>query len=85
MPGESLSPSTKIDSVKEKYLAYNMTNRMRSFHMKLNILVSVFYKIIVSHNFNNIMSELDILVSVLKYFRHGHGKMTDPPTISPKI
>ena len=35
VPGESLSPSIKIDFVKEKYLAYNMTNRMRSFHMKL--------------------------------------------------
>ena len=42
VPGESLSPSIKIDSVKEKYLAYNMTNRMRSFHMKLiNILKRV--------------------------------------------
>ena len=33
VPGKSLSLSTKIDSVKEKYLAYNMTSRMRSFHM----------------------------------------------------
>ena len=35
VPGESLSPSIKIDTVKEKYSAYNMTNRMRSFHMQL--------------------------------------------------
>ena len=34
VPGESLSPSIEIDPVKEKYSAYNMTNRMRSFHMK---------------------------------------------------
>ena len=36
VPGESLSLSIKIDSVKEKYSAYIMTNRMRSFHMKLD-------------------------------------------------
>ena len=35
VPGESLSLSIKIDSVEEKYSAYIMTNRMRSFHMKL--------------------------------------------------
>ena len=35
VPGKSLSLSTKIDSVIEKYLAYNMTNRMRSIHMNL--------------------------------------------------
>ena len=35
VPGESLSLSTKIDSVIEKYLSYIMTNRMRSIHMKL--------------------------------------------------
>ena len=31
--GKSLSLSTKIDSVLEKYLSYIMTNRMRSIHM----------------------------------------------------
>ena len=36
VPGESLSPSTKIDSVLDKYLSYIMTNRMRSIHMKLS-------------------------------------------------
>ena len=40
VPGKSLSPSIKIDSVKEKYSAYNMTNRMRSFHMKKESLFS---------------------------------------------
>ena len=35
VPGKSLSLRIKIDSVKEKYSAYIMTNRMRSFHMKL--------------------------------------------------
>ena len=35
VPGKSLSLSIKIDSVKEKYSAYIMTNSMRSFHMKL--------------------------------------------------
>ena len=36
VPGESLSLSTKIDSVLEKYLSYIMTNRMRSIHMNLS-------------------------------------------------
>ena len=35
VPGKSLSPRIKIDSVLEKYLFYIMTNRMRSIHMKL--------------------------------------------------
>ena len=33
VPGKSLSPSTKIDSVLEKNQIYNMSNRMRSLHM----------------------------------------------------
>ena len=37
VPGKSLSLSTKIDSVLEKYLSYIMTNRMRSIHMNRNI------------------------------------------------
>ena len=40
VPGESLSLSIKIDSVIEKYLSYNMTNRMRSIHMKKVIVGS---------------------------------------------
>ena len=35
VPGESLSPSIKIDPVEENYLILNMTNRMRSFHTHL--------------------------------------------------
>ena len=34
VPGESLSLSTKIDSVLENKSSYIMTNRMRSIHMK---------------------------------------------------
>ena len=34
VPGKSLSLSTKINSVLEKYLSYIMTNRMRGIHMK---------------------------------------------------
>ena len=37
VPGESLSLSTKIDSVLENIQSCIMSNRMRSIHMHLNI------------------------------------------------
>ena len=40
--GESLSLSTKIDSVLEKYLSYIMTNWIRSIHMKSKTVVHAF-------------------------------------------
>ena len=36
VPGESLSPSTNINSVLEKNQIYNMSNRMRSLHIHLS-------------------------------------------------
>ena len=36
VPGESLSLSTKFDSVLEKNQTYTMSNRMRSLHMHLS-------------------------------------------------
>ena len=48
VPGESLSLSTKIDSVLENNLSYIMTNRMRSIHMnekKYFVLKSSFHQL----------------------------------------
>ena len=42
VPGKSLSLSTKIDSVLEKYLSYIMTNKMRSIHMKKIVQIVLF-------------------------------------------
>ena len=40
VPGKSLSLSTKFDSILEKNQTYIMSNRMRSLHMQLILMIS---------------------------------------------